>query len=139
MSPSTITRDIRAPFRKHDLLKCPCCGTGVHITGVTWSWRPWRAPDSPPLRLVYDDDADDRGPGRSPDPPPPTGGRRRRPALAGMHNLVAPVAARPDPPPDVVYADIMSMLAGRISTAPPPPTPSGTILGPFPDSLKALR
>ena len=58
VSPSTITRDIRAIFGRDDQLKCPACGCAVSLSDVTWSWRPHRPAGAPPLRLVYDADDD---------------------------------------------------------------------------------
>jgi hypothetical protein len=58
VSESTIGRDVQAIFGEHDQVRCPCCGTAVPSSAVTWSWRPHRAAGSAPLRLVVSDDDD---------------------------------------------------------------------------------
>jgi hypothetical protein len=56
VSENTISRDVQAIFGEHDLVRCPCCGTAVPSSAVTWSWRPHRSAGSAPLLLVVSDD-----------------------------------------------------------------------------------
>jgi hypothetical protein len=58
VSESTVSRDIRSIFSRHDEVRCPACGTGVAARDVTWRWRPTVPPGSRPLWLVHDQAAD---------------------------------------------------------------------------------